>query len=218
VADTVKVPKNAANAQEAHEPIRPAILNDAFPPPSSLPAEMPPQTKALYDLIYRRTLASLMPPKVLNSTAVVLHAGEGEGTLTFRATGSVTVFDGFSRATGGDTGDKSGQPLPPLTEASLLSPVASAAVPHTTQPPPRYTEATFVKALEALGVGRPSTYASVISTLRSRGYVVATTPPRCAAPAKRARRRPTPATTTQTHLPSPLPRQQPPSHELALLA
>jgi len=168
--DGAKKGPNNSLAQEAHEPIRPAILNDTFPHPTSLSTVLPPTALKLYTLIYKRTLASLMPAKVLNSTSVTMECGE----MVFRSAGSTVVFDGYDKVLVEGIINKGGEEkvLPHLYEGQSVTLAGVEAVQHVTSPPARYTEASFVRELEALGVGRPSTYASVIGTLRQRGYVV----------------------------------------------
>ena len=177
---TAKQP-NDKFAQEAHEAIRPAIqANGQFLTPDRLPPQLANNGAAaqVYRMIYQRTLAHRMPPLVTNQTQVVLSGRHGETELHFRTSGSVVVSPGYTLAyhddspspsEGGD--DSPQQQLPPLVEGQRLALHALYPVGHETQPPPRYTEASFVKELEALGVGRPSTYAHVVQILRDRAYV-----------------------------------------------
>lgn len=165
------------NAQEAHEAIRPSIQEGGrFLAPGEVPAHykkksggamLPDRALKLYELIYSRTTASFMKDQVLEQTSVVINRTDRD-TLTFRASGSVVVFPGFAAAYGGRGGDSL---LPPLSEGQVLDCSAIEPLEHHTKPPPRYNEASFVKELEALGVGRPSTYASVVQTLRQRAYI-----------------------------------------------
>ncbi len=156
--------------QEAHEAIRPAIDNGAFTHPDDLPASTPKIQMNVYTLIYQRAVACHMAPKRVESTTATIDVSNQRSgaSLSFKATGTVTTFPGFSAAlpTSSD-----GNELPALDVDTVLKPSTIQPTQHTTQPPGRYTEATFVKTLEALGVGRPSTYASIIQTLRSRAYV-----------------------------------------------
>ena len=174
--------KATANAQEAHEAIRPSIQDGRFVPPEELPAahreksgggKLPDSALRVYDLIYRRTAAAFMRVQVLNQTSVTIDAAGGGEEATFRASGSVVVYGGYALAWGGAGGRAKGTPdvLPSMEEGQPLSCADLEAIEHSTKPPPRYNEATFVKELEALGVGRPSTYAAVIQTLRQRAYV-----------------------------------------------
>ena len=127
----------------------------------------------LYKLIWQRFVASQMAPAVFDVVTVDISARN----YTFRATGSTMKFDGFLRVynEGKDdpnkVEDEEKQPLPPLTEAQLLKLLALTPKQHFTEPPPRFTEATLVKALEEKGIGRPSTYASIIATIQDRQYV-----------------------------------------------
>lgn len=147
----------AKGAQEAHEAIR--------------PTDFAHQSKdRLYDLIWKRAIASQMTQAVMDQTSVDISAGEH----LFRATGSVVKFDGFIRAyTEGRDDDEEeveGQ-LPELAKGDGLDLKSLAPLQHFTEPPPRYSDATLVKALEAHGVGRPSTYAPTLTTIQDRGYV-----------------------------------------------
>ncbi len=166
------------NAQEAHEAIRPS--GDTFRQPSSLDGILRGNDWKLYDLIWKRTVASQMAD-ARGSTATVTIDAKPAGTdtlATFTASGTVITFRGFlaayeegrdeERGADKEQGDTK---LPPLTEGQKLAVEEAEAKGHETSPPPRYTEASLVKTLEELGVGRPSTYASIISTIIDRGYV-----------------------------------------------
>ncbi len=164
------------NAQEAHEAIRPA--GERFRTPDSLKSVLDSDQYRLYDLIWKRTLASQMKDATGLRTNARIHAQTpADGDAVVAASGKVITFPGFYRAyvAGSDdpeaeVGDQE-RILPPLATGQEL--VADEVVPtsHTTQPPPRYTEASLVKELEARGIGRPSTYASIIQTIQDRGYV-----------------------------------------------
>ena len=160
------------NAQEAHEAIRPtSVLRD----PASLKAHLSPEQQRLYELIWKRTVACQMAHALINQVAVTLTAGEGN---RFRATGSTVAEPGFMRVylegrddtTAAD--DDEERMLPPMEQGESIDLAAIRAEQHFTEPPPRYTEASLVKTLEELSIGRPSTYASIISTLQDREYVV----------------------------------------------
>ena len=162
-----------AGAQEAHECIRPA--GSHFRDPSQL-ATLPPDQLKLYTLIWQRTLASQMADAT-GSTATARFAASagGLGEATFQSSGTVIEFPGFMRVTGerggsGKKGEESAS-LPPLAESAELPAKSVLADGHETQPPARYTEASLVKTLEAKEIGRPSTYANIISTIIDRGYV-----------------------------------------------
>jgi len=163
------------NAQEAHEAVRPA--GDVFKTPAELSTVLRGNDFKLYDLIWKRTIASQMAD-ARGSTASVTIAGKtaDAGTAEFTASGTVITFRGFLSAyeEGHDetrNAEEADASLPPLTEGQVLALQELEAKGHETSPPPRYTEASLVKALEELGIGRPSTYASIISTIVDRGYV-----------------------------------------------
>jgi DNA topoisomerase I len=162
------------NAQEAHEAIRPA--GDTFKTPGELSRELNADEFALYDLVWKRTVASQMANAQVATTTVKLGAVTAEGTdAEFTASGTVVVFPGFYAALKDvveDAGDDDRErELPQLAEGDALSAHRLEPLGHTTSPPPRYTEAKLVAKLEELGIGRPSTYASIMSTIIDRGYV-----------------------------------------------
>ena len=168
--------KKVKNAQEAHEAIRPA--GDTFRRPEQVAGELGADERALYDLIWKRTVASQMADARGRSVQVRLGATSSAGEdAEFAASGKVIEFPGFLRAyvEGSDDPDARLEDrevrLPALAAADTLDVLALDASDHTTQPPARFTEASLVKALEELGVGRPSTYASIIATIQDRGYV-----------------------------------------------
>lgn len=160
------------NAQEAHEAIRPAIQPDgAFLRPEQLSGEIKNDASSLlYELIYKRTLASRMASQVVNQTSVEIKGTSpgGDTTASFRLSGSVEVLPGFTLALGRSSEDTI---LPLFSEGQILRCNNITAISHSTKAPPRFTEASFVKELEGLGVGRPSTYAGTIKILRDRAYV-----------------------------------------------
>jgi DNA topoisomerase-1 len=153
------------SAQEAHEAIRPT---DAAFTPSEAAGKLKDDEAKLYRLIYNRFLACQMPPAEFDQTAINIGAQTGVGEITFRATGRKLVFDGFMKVAGISSED---QLLPDVQEGTKLAPVDLQPTQHFTQPPPRFTEASLVKELESNGVGRPSTYASIIGTIQDRKYV-----------------------------------------------
>ncbi len=159
------------NAQEAHEAIRPT---DVFRDPAALKARLSPDQLRLYELIWKRTVASQMQPALYDTVAVDLAAGTGSDDL-FRATGQTLVSPGFIAVYQEGRDEKSDEDedrdLPALAEGERIELRDVLADQHFTEPPPRYTEASLVKALEEFGIGRPSTYASIISTLVDREYV-----------------------------------------------
>jgi DNA topoisomerase-1 len=159
----------AKNAQEAHECIRPTdMAKDA----ASLKISEPDQRK-LYDLIWKRTLACQMESARLERTTV--DVGSADGQVVLRANGQVVLFDGFLRVyeEGRDDAvvDDDDKRLPQISEGEAADKKSITPDQHFTQPPPRYTEATLVKKMEELGIGRPSTYASIITTIQDREYV-----------------------------------------------
>lgn len=164
------------NAQEAHEAIRPA--GDAFRDPETVADRVPADEARLYELIWKRTVASQMEDAVGESVAVRLGARGASGTdAEFAAAGKVISFPGFLRAyvEGSDDPDaeldNQERRLPPLAAGDALTILSLEAKGHETKPPSRFTEASLVRRLEELGIGRPSTYAAIISTIQDRGYV-----------------------------------------------
>ncbi|HWI28703.1 MAG TPA: type I DNA topoisomerase [Stellaceae bacterium] len=160
----------AKNAQEAHEAIRPT---DLFGLPEKIGGDLEPDQLALYELIWKRAVASQMSAAVIDQVAVDIASPDG--ALQFRATGSTVLFDGFLTLYREDEDDaeedEENRRLPPLKERDALSRGAVDPQQHFTQPPPRYSEASLVKKLEELGIGRPSTYASILQVLQDRNYV-----------------------------------------------
>ena len=173
VADEPRVyAAKSKNAQEAHEAIRPA--GDVFQTPTELASVLLGKSHALYDLIWRRTLASQMADAKLSTTTAKLELKANAGLLEFTASGTVVNYKGFMAVydeTKDEEDEDSGK-LPSLSEGAGVDIKESTAKSHQTQPPARYTEASLVKALEEKGIGRPSTYASIISTIIGKGYVV----------------------------------------------
>ncbi|SDI67511.1 type I DNA topoisomerase [Lutimaribacter saemankumensis] len=170
VPDSPRMYKNKAkNAQEAHECIRPTEMKkDA----AALKLSDPDQRK-LYDLIWKRTIACQMEAARLERTTVDIASGDGQVGL--RATGQVVLFDGFLRVyeEGRDDSvvDDDDKRLPQIMQGEKAEKRQITPDQHFTQPPPRYTEATLVKKMEELGIGRPSTYASIVTTIQDREYV-----------------------------------------------
>jgi DNA topoisomerase-1 len=161
------------NAQEAHEAIRPT---DASIVPADIEKKMETDQFRLYSLIWKRTVACQMAPAVFDTVAVeFLAGGDGAERTVLRANGSTLIKPGYISVyqEGMDdvVQDDSDHVLPPLTEGDKVKLVGVVPAQHFTEPPPRFSEASLVKALEEYGIGRPSTYASIISTLRDREYV-----------------------------------------------
>jgi DNA topoisomerase-1 len=168
-------------AQEAHEAIRPTVVART---PESVNGHLEPAQQRLYELIWKRTVASQMAQALYDQTSVDIEAAGGSGGpgtgppedkgLVFRASGSVMRFDGFVRVYlegRDDDPEEEAGTLPELTVGQVLRLLELTPEQHFTEPPPRYTEASLVKALEEHGIGRPSTYSPTISTLQERKYV-----------------------------------------------
>ena len=159
----VKKSKKRENVQDAHEAIRPSSINRT---PDSIKKYLTKDEFKLYEMIYARALASLMSDAKLNQTTITLD----NNNTTFKASGSVLVFDGYLKVY--DKFESSeNKVLPKLKAGDELKAEEIVKDQHFTKPPARYTEAKLIKAMEELGIGRPSTYASTISTLTQRGYV-----------------------------------------------
>ncbi len=163
---------SARNAQEAHEAIRPT---DFFRRPEQVKRHLREDEFRLYELIWKRALASQMESARLDQVAIDIAAADGRAV--FRATGSVVVFDGFLKLyqegqdDPAEDEEKDGRMLPRVAEGEAMAVREITPEQHFTQPPPRFTEASLVKRLEELGIGRPSTYASIIQVLQDRDYV-----------------------------------------------
>src|SRR5690606_8215877 len=163
---------SARNAREAHEAIRPT---DLFRRPAEVAPFLEPEELRLYELIWKRTVASQMESARLDQVTVDIAANDNRAT--FRATGSVVVFDGFLKLYQEDQDDPAedqageGRRLPKVAQGDRLDARDFRPEQHFTQPPPRYTEASLIKRLEELGIGRPSTYASILQVLQDRDYV-----------------------------------------------
>jgi len=161
----------AKNAQEAHEAIRPT---DVTRKPEDVAMYLDDDQRKLYELIWKRTIASQMEAAIMDQVAADLTSPDNQTTL--RATGSVIAFDGFLRVYQESQEEKSGDDdknriLPNMNEGDALKRTSVDPEQHFTQPPPRYSEASLVKTMEELGIGRPSTYSSIISVLQDRNYV-----------------------------------------------
>ncbi len=171
--------KKVKNAQEAHEAIRPA--GDDFKSPEEVAAQVNPSEARVYDLVWKRTVASQMTDATGETVTVRLDVEGESGTVAvFSTSGTVIAHPGFQKAYEESTDedvandaatDDRDRRLPPLIEGDRLDVRELTRDGHETQPPARYTEASLVKRLEELGVGRPSTYASIMGTIQDRGYV-----------------------------------------------
>jgi DNA topoisomerase I len=162
----------AKNAQEAHEAIRPTDLTRR---PRQVARFLDADQAKLYELIWLRAVASQMESAELERTTVDITAKAGARIIDLRATGSVVKFDGFlalyQEGRDEDAGDDESRRLPEMSEGEALSRRSISATQHFTEPPPRYSEASLVKRMEELGIGRPSTYAAILQVLQTRGYV-----------------------------------------------
>ncbi|MDC3234990.1 type I DNA topoisomerase, partial [Candidatus Puniceispirillum sp.] len=172
----------AANAQEAHEAIRPTEITRN---PNEMRSFLDHDQSRLYELIWKRTIASQMQSAELDQTGIDI--GDTAGSVTLRASGQIMVFDGFllvyrestdathdngNNPKGSGDGDDSTALLPNMVQGDQLDTHTVTPEQHFTQPPPRFTDASLVKRMEELGIGRPSTYASIIQVLQNRDYVV----------------------------------------------
>ncbi|NLI83093.1 MAG: type I DNA topoisomerase [Deltaproteobacteria bacterium] len=161
--------KSKASAQGAHEAIRPTDVNRT---PETVAPHLTKDQLALYSLIWKRFVACQMAPARISQTTVDI----GAGGYSFRATGSVVNFHGYMKLyvesrENGENGEAGEKWLPELTEGQDLSLLEIIPKQHFTQPPPRFSEASLIRELEELGIGRPSTYATILSTIVERGYV-----------------------------------------------
>ncbi|MEE6177088.1 type I DNA topoisomerase [Mycobacterium sp. 050134] len=168
--------RKVKNAQEAHEAIRPA--GDTFATPDAVRRELDGDEFRLYELVWQRTVASQMADARGTTLSLRIGGRAGDQDVMFSASGRTITFAGFLKAyvetvdelAGGEADDAESR-LPQLTEGQRLAALALTPDGHATNPPARYTEASLVKALEELGIGRPSTYSSIIKTIQDRGYV-----------------------------------------------
>ena len=162
----------AKNAQEAHEAVRPT---DVRRKPADISSHLKEDERRLYELIWKRAMASGMESATLEQVAI--DVAPADRAVVLRATGSIIRFDGFlklyqeDRDDSGDELENGDRILPPVSEGDTLNRGEIKPEQHFTKPPPRFTEASLVKRLEELGIGRPSTYASIISVLQDRNYV-----------------------------------------------
>jgi DNA topoisomerase-1 len=156
---------SSERAQEAHEAIRPT---DVSRKPEQMRGHLNDDQHKLYTLIWNRFVACQMPPAEWDTTSAQITASTSGGVAVLKASGRVLVFDGFYKVMGLPEGDPI---LPALKEGQTVAPLELTPAQKYTSPPPRFSEASLVKELEAQGIGRPSTYASIIDTIQSRGYV-----------------------------------------------
>jgi DNA topoisomerase-1 len=168
--------RKVKNAQEAHEAIRPA--GETFATPDAVRRELDGDEFRLYELVWQRTVASQMADARGTTLSLRINGRSGERDVVFSASGRTITFAGFLKAyvetvddqVGGEADDAERR-LPRLTEGQRLNALELTPDGHATNPPARYTEASLIKALEELGIGRPSTYSSIIKTIQDRGYV-----------------------------------------------
>src|SRR2546423_7325925 len=162
----------AKNAQEAHEATRPTDLSRR---PAEMRRRLDTDQAKLYELIWIRTIASQMESAELERPTVDIAAKAGARVLELRASGQVVKFDGFlalyQEGRDDDGDDEDSRRLPAMSEGEALKRQNLAVTQHFTEPPPRFSEASLVKRMEELGIGRPSTYASILQVLKDRGYV-----------------------------------------------
>lgn len=165
--------RKVKNAQEAHEAIRPS--GDAFRTPGEVSAEVNADELSLYDLIWKRTVASQMADaRIATTTARIEASASDNRRVQFSASGTVTLFAGFKAAydnTREDSEDEREKVLPAMSEGQVVNLLTLDPDGHSTNPPARFTEASLTARLEELGIGRPSTYAAIMSTILDRGYV-----------------------------------------------
>ncbi|OBJ70633.1 type I DNA topoisomerase [Mycobacterium sp. 1274756.6] len=168
--------RKVKNAQEAHEAIRPA--GDTFATPDAVRGELDGDEFRLYELIWQRTVASQMADARGTTLSLRIGGTSGQREVVFAASGRTITFAGFLKAyvetvdeLAGGEADDAERRLPNLTQGQQVAAVEATPDGHATNPPARYTEASLVKALEELGIGRPSTYSSIIKTIQDRGYV-----------------------------------------------
>ena len=163
---TVKVSKNKDNVQDAHEAIRPTSIKRT---PESVKPYLSNDEFKLYRLIYYRALASLMAPAKIEGTTVILNNNDYQ----FKATGQIIVFDGYLKVYG-EYEDSEDVLLPDFKnyKSDVVTADKIDKIQHFTKPAPRYTESSLIKEMESLGIGRPSTYATIIDNIKKRGYVV----------------------------------------------
>jgi DNA topoisomerase-1 len=164
--------QKSKTAQEAHEAVRPTDPNRS---PAEVAKSVDRDQARLYELIWNRAVASQMQSAELERTTVDIEAKAGARTIDLRATGQVVKFDGFltlyQEGHDEDDEDEESRRLPAMSQGELLQKQAINSSQHFTEPPPRYSEASLVKRMEELGIGRPSTYAAILQVLQDRGYV-----------------------------------------------
>lgn len=158
----VRKTKKNENVQDAHEGIRPTSITRT---PESIRTYLTPDEYKLYNLIYRRALASLMTSSISSATSIVLDNND----YKFKITGSVITFDGYLKVY--DLEDRDDKVIPKLNVGDILTTTDVSKKQHFTEPPARYSEASLIKEMESLGIGRPSTYATIVTTIKDRGYV-----------------------------------------------
>ena len=161
---SVKISKKKENVQDAHEAIRPTSV---LRTPQQIKQFLTPDEFKLYSIIYKRTLASLMSDATVNQTTIIFDNND----YKFKTTGSVLIFDGYLKVYS-DYESSEDKILPKIGEKEVATTTDVSCDQHFTTPPSRYTEAKLIKEMEELGIGRPSTYATIIDTIKSRDYVI----------------------------------------------
>ncbi|MDP4119184.1 MAG: type I DNA topoisomerase, partial [Bacillota bacterium] len=165
--ESARIFKNKKNAQDAHEAVRPSSMEFL---PEKIKDSLSSEQYKLYKLIWDRFVASQMSPAEIEATSVIIGAGD----YIFKTTGNNILFPGFTSVyeESAEGEEKDDQTIPPMAEKDKLHLQALEPKQHFTQPPPRYTEASLIRALEELGIGRPSTYAPTVSTIIARNYIM----------------------------------------------
>ncbi|MDG2001273.1 MAG: type I DNA topoisomerase [Alphaproteobacteria bacterium] len=166
-----KYSKKSANAQEAHEAIRPTDINKL---PDDIKTYLDERQRLLYELIWKRTISSQMESAEIDQVSINILSNQKD--IGFRTSGSIIIFDGYKKIYTEDVDDNEqddnkNNNIPKVVEGDSLNFSDVKSLQHFTEPPPRYTEASLVKKLEELGIGRPSTYASIVSVIKDKGYV-----------------------------------------------
>ena len=166
-----KYSKKSANAQEAHEAIRPTDINKL---PDNIKNFLDERQRLLYELIWKRTISSQMESAEIDQVSINILSNQKD--IGFRTSGSIVIFDGYKKIYTEDVDDNEqddnkNNNIPRVVEGDNLNFSDVKSLQHFTEPPPRYTEASLVKKLEELGIGRPSTYASIVSVIKDKGYV-----------------------------------------------
>ena len=164
-----KYNKKTINAQEAHEAIRPTDITRT---PASIKNYLDERQRLLYELIWKKTISSQMKNAELDQVSIFISSEDKN--IEFKTTGSTLIFDGYKKVylDDSDDNDSDNVNIPKVSEGEILNSFDVTSFQHFTEPPPRFTEASLVKTLEDLGIGRPSTYATIVSVIKEKGYVL----------------------------------------------